>query len=170
MTPFEAFIGFRPLTEIANHLSHYPEFKSLIGDATVDVFTRASTTTDTAVGRKALKDLFGTLMKSDATAVSQAVEQLVQRIRNSQEQLKKGSIDELVVRLDSQFPGDVGVFCAMMLNYVELQQGEAIYLAANEPHAYISGGEYLNSQIDHPCLGFLRVFWPHLVDWFSSCS
>lgn len=47
---------------------------------------------------------------------------------------------ELILKLDSQFPGDIGIFCAFMLNYVHLNPGDAIYLGAGEPHAYISGG------------------------------
>ncbi len=48
---------------------------------------------------------------------------------------------ELVRRLNSQFPGDIGCFCVFFLNFVQLQPGEALYLAPNEPHAYIWGGE-----------------------------
>ena len=47
---------------------------------------------------------------------------------------------ELILRLDSQFPGDIGIFCPFMLNYVHLNPGDAIFLGAGEPHAYISGG------------------------------
>ena len=36
------------------------------------------------------------------------------------------------------YPGDVGLFAPYLLNYVELGVGEAIFLAANEPHAYLS--------------------------------
>lgn len=34
---------------------------------------------------------------------------------------------------------DVGVFAAYFLNVVALQPGQAMYLPANEPHAYVSG-------------------------------
>ncbi|KAF9241651.1 RmlC-like cupin domain-containing protein [Melanogaster broomeanus] len=34
---------------------------------------------------------------------------------------------------------NVGVFCAFMLNYVKLKPGQAIFLGAGEPHAYVSG-------------------------------
>jgi hypothetical protein len=34
------------------------------------------------------------------------------------------------------------VFCAFLLNYVSLQPGEAIFLGAGEPHAYVSGGTF----------------------------
>ncbi|TXS40740.1 mannose-6-phosphate isomerase, class I [Streptomyces sp. uw30] len=37
------------------------------------------------------------------------------------------------------FPGDPGVIAAMLLNHVRLQPGEALYLGAGIPHAYISG-------------------------------
>ncbi|MEG3627072.1 mannose-6-phosphate isomerase, class I [Streptomyces poriticola] len=37
------------------------------------------------------------------------------------------------------FPGDPGVLAAMLLNHVRLQPGEALYLGAGIPHAYLSG-------------------------------
>ena len=43
------------------------------------------------------------------------------------------------MRLHAQYEGDGGVFCVYLLNYMVLQPGEALFLAANEPHAYISG-------------------------------
>ena len=37
------------------------------------------------------------------------------------------------------FPGDPGVIAALLLNHVRLQPGEALYLGAGVPHAYLSG-------------------------------
>jgi mannose-6-phosphate isomerase len=37
------------------------------------------------------------------------------------------------------YPGDPGVIAAMLLNHVRLQPGEALYLGAGVPHAYLSG-------------------------------
>ena len=37
------------------------------------------------------------------------------------------------------FPGDPGVIAAMLLNHVVLQPGEALYLGAGVPHAYLEG-------------------------------
>ncbi|WP_329178537.1 mannose-6-phosphate isomerase, class I [Streptomyces sp. NBC_01477] len=37
------------------------------------------------------------------------------------------------------FPGDRGVIAAMLLNHVQLQPGEALYLGAGVPHAYLDG-------------------------------
>lgn len=49
---------------------------------------------------------------------------------------------DLLRRLHLDYPGDVGCFGIYMFNYVTLQPGEALYLAPNEPHAYIYGGLY----------------------------
>ena len=37
------------------------------------------------------------------------------------------------------YPGDLGVIAAMLLNHVRLQPGEALFLGAGIPHAYLSG-------------------------------
>ena len=48
---------------------------------------------------------------------------------------------ELFLRLHHQFPGDCGCFCIYFLNYMMLKPGEAMFLEANLPHAYLSGGK-----------------------------
>lgn len=47
--------------------------------------------------------------------------------------------EQLVLRLEKQYPADIGVIAAFFLNYVKLNPGEALVLGANEPHAYLSG-------------------------------
>lgn len=41
--------------------------------------------------------------------------------------------------LAHHYPGDPGVIAGMLLNHVRLQPGEALFLGAGIPHAYISG-------------------------------
>ena len=45
----------------------------------------------------------------------------------------------MVLRLEQQYPGDVGVLAAFLMNFVTLNPGEALCLGANELHAYVSG-------------------------------
>ena len=47
--------------------------------------------------------------------------------------------EQLVLSLEKQYPGDVGVLAAFFLNFVKLNPGEALYVSANEPHAYLPG-------------------------------
>jgi len=44
-----------------------------------------------------------------------------------------------VVRLSALYPGDIGVALALLLNLVELQPHQAIYLPAGNLHAYLEG-------------------------------
>ncbi|MGW2685757.1 mannose-6-phosphate isomerase, class I [Streptomyces sp. NPDC001414] len=41
--------------------------------------------------------------------------------------------------LAHHYPGDPGVIAAMLLNHVRLQPGEALFLGAGIPHAYLAG-------------------------------
>ncbi|MFJ6697477.1 mannose-6-phosphate isomerase, class I [Streptomyces sp. NPDC091272] len=41
--------------------------------------------------------------------------------------------------LAHHYPGDPGVLAAVLLNHVELQPGEALFLGAGVPHAYLDG-------------------------------
>ena len=56
-------------------------------------------------------------------------------------------IDEsdLIKRLMVQYPGDVGIFSVFFLQHILLQPGEAVFLPANEPHAYIFGGKSIRT-------------------------
>jgi mannose-6-phosphate isomerase len=44
-----------------------------------------------------------------------------------------------VTRLNDHYPGDVGVLAPLLLNLVELREGEVLYLGAGTPHAYLEG-------------------------------
>jgi mannose-6-phosphate isomerase len=46
---------------------------------------------------------------------------------------------EIAARLNSQHPGDPGVAVALLMNYVRLQPGQSLALAAGNVHAYLSG-------------------------------
>lgn len=45
----------------------------------------------------------------------------------------------MFLQLIERYPGDVGALAALMLNLVTLAPGEALFLAAGRPHAYLSG-------------------------------
>ena len=46
---------------------------------------------------------------------------------------------EVLTQLHASFPYDRGCLCLYFLNYMELKPGEAIFLEALTPHAYIEG-------------------------------
>ncbi|MCW7943358.1 mannose-6-phosphate isomerase [Streptomyces hygroscopicus] len=50
-----------------------------------------------------------------------------------------GGVYAPYAELAHHFPGDPGVIAAMLLNHVRLQPGEALFLGAGVPHAYLNG-------------------------------
>ncbi|KAI8053872.1 RmlC-like cupin domain-containing protein [Syncephalis plumigaleata] len=167
LTEFEALCGFRPVEDIAMNLQT-PELIRLIGESAVTRFVlaanaddevdddddeaeadlannlgqlslSASASTTSLAVKEALKELFGNLMRSDPAEVAEAVTTLCARLARSPAASEKGTLEELIIRLNTQFPGDIGCLCPLLLNVITLKPGEALYLGANEPHAYISG-------------------------------
>lgn len=131
LTEFEALCGFRQFADIVANLRAFPELTALLGDAGKEFELKQSSDT--------LKALFKALMVCSESVVKEHLEQLVFRLKPSSSSFRKGCTEELIVRLNAQYPGDVGCFCALLLNYVALKPDEALFLAANEPHAYLSG-------------------------------
>jgi len=142
LTDFSGFCGFRPPTQIAAFLDTVPEFSAVVGESVAESFkTKFSSSSSASEDDKkaGLKDLFSALMRAEDELVKAQVEKLVARVAQDGANLDKEE-RELVQTLDGDFPGDVGVFCTFVLNIVRLKPGEAVFLKANEPHAYLDGG------------------------------
>ncbi|KAF5365186.1 hypothetical protein D9758_005347 [Tetrapyrgos nigripes] len=141
LTPFRALCGFQPLPAIAENLKSTPELAALIPPAITQEFISLSSSPSPSSpeAKAALKNVFAALMTAEESNYKKQLDLLVKRYQSSGPSYPEGSVEELVLRLDSQFPGDIGIFCVFVLNYVALQPGEAIFLGAGEPHAYVSG-------------------------------
>ncbi|GAA6050684.1 hypothetical protein JCM3770_000891 [Rhodotorula araucariae] len=140
LTDFSGFCGFRPPAQIASFLDIVPEFAAVIGSSVADSFrSKFASGSPSEEDKKAgLKELFGALMRAEDEPVKEQVEKLVARVEKDGGGLDKEE-SELVKTLNGDFPGDVGVFCTFVLNIVRLKPGEAVFLEANEPHAYLDG-------------------------------
>lgn len=159
ITDFDGFCGFRPLAQISSFAKSIPEFRSVVGEDAADIFVStvsgkeaASDEATVSSNKSALKELFNALMTADESKVASLAEALVKRAEDSPAEFGGSEyggqeLAELIKRLNSQFPRDIGLFCAFFLNYVKMKPGEAMFLQANEPHAYLSGGKFVPSQI-----------------------
>ncbi|CCK71156.1 mannose-6-phosphate isomerase PMI40 KNAG_0G00980 [Huiozyma naganishii CBS 8797] len=146
VTDFEGFCGFKPLEEIAEELSRLPEFRKLVGEDVAERFVKGikanavEGSKDDVANRKLLQELFGKVMSASDEAVAEQGAALIERAKRSPADFTQCDLPELLVRLNDQFPGDVGLYCGgLLLNHCRLKAGEAIFLKAKDPHAYISG-------------------------------
>lgn len=146
LTSFEALCGFRPLNEIAEHMEKYSELQAVIGADISEEFLSmvkssgdSTAEQDVVYNKSILKKTFAALMESPQETVEHNLAELISRLDESK---ADDTISKLLIRLDQQYPGgDVGVFSSLLLNYVSMEPGQAIFLGANEPHAYLSGGK-----------------------------
>jgi len=145
LTPFEGLCGFRPLENIKKNIENNPEIIDAIGRDIVDEFFEITKNTennnilDIERNKNVLKKLYRSLMEQDHALIKTQLDKLINRITEKDPNPTKGTLNEVLIRIEKQYPGDVGIFSIFLLNYVSLKPGEGLYLAANEPHAYISG-------------------------------
>ncbi|KAL2016662.1 hypothetical protein VTK56DRAFT_3206 [Thermocarpiscus australiensis] len=154
ITPFEGLCGFRPLEEIAHFLETIPALRGLVGVANAKDFVEAVKTTKdddskeaAERNKKALQKVFGALMSSSEEDMTAATKVLIESAANAAADFAGGGVSatpgsvlaELVTRLHGQFGPDYGLFVLFFLNYVTLQPGEALFLRADDIHAYLSG-------------------------------
>lgn len=102
--------------------------------------------------------------------------------------LEKHKLLQTFLTVNCDFPNDVGVLSLFFLNLIQLQPGQAIFLGANEIHAYLSGDcvecmacsdnviragltpKYKDVQQLISCLNYAglppskKIFQPHIID------
>jgi mannose-6-phosphate isomerase len=133
ITPFDGLCGFRPLAE---------EFQLAVKEKET-----SEKKEDEEANKKALQKVFGSLMNSKKEDIEKASKELIAEAEKEGAEFAGGGgssnegqeLADLVVRLDKQFPGDIGLFVLFFLNYVKLEVGEAMFLKADDIHAYLSG-------------------------------
>ena len=179
ITPFDGLCGFRPLKEIAHFLSTVPTLRKLVGESEAKQFeSEVEDQRDERTNKKALEVAFSALMKNEKSTISAKARELVTSAEEEGENFAGGGgpsnggkeLADLVVRCNSQFEGDIGLFVLFFLNYVKLEVGEAMFLKADDIHAYLSGGKsiavhsktcLINSQIS------LNAWHPQTT-WFAQ--
>lgn len=122
---------FRDISEIVGHLETVPELRAVVGD---EAATALAATRDEA----SLRTFFKRFVYADMATVAAQLTALRARLQ-TQPTTALSAVDALVLRLHDEYAADIGCFCPYLLNFLTLAPGEAMFLGANEPHAYLSG-------------------------------
>ncbi|WP_210081621.1 mannose-6-phosphate isomerase [Pantoea endophytica] len=122
LTPFQAMNGFRELHEIVSLLEPvagaHPQIAHFLEN------------TDEAN----LAKLFATLLSLQDEAKSRAIGVLKSAIN-----AREGEPWQTIKSIAIDYPDDSGLFSPLLLNVITLQPGEAMFLFAETPHAYLKG-------------------------------
>jgi mannose-6-phosphate isomerase len=127
LTRFEALCGFRPVSEIVS------VFNSVRNDDSRSL-ARALEAQSSGAG---VHDMLESLYTLPSLRQRRLVESVVVAAR--QTSFANSALSQLVLRLHSLFPGDIGIAVALMLRHVVLEAGQAMFLAAGTLHAYVEG-------------------------------
>ncbi|MHC0433161.1 mannose-6-phosphate isomerase, class I [Streptomyces sp. O3] len=123
LTPFEGFCGFRPPADAAR----------LLEGLDVDSLKPYVDLLHAHPEDAALREMLTAVLSADHDDMAATVTEAAAAAG------RIGGAYAPFAALAHHFPGDPGVIAAMLLNPVRLQPGEALYLGAGVPHAYLSG-------------------------------
>lgn len=125
ITPFMAMNGFRPCQEIVNHFLRLssPELMPALAEFQHNL------------NNDGLKHFFVSLMQLSLQEKNNVLCQL-------DESLHAGGfvhLQEFLIRLQKDYPGDIGILAPLLLHCITLEPGEAMFLRAGTLHAYVYG-------------------------------
>ncbi|MFG2601244.1 mannose-6-phosphate isomerase, class I [Streptomyces sp. NPDC048462] len=123
LTPFDGLCGFRRPIEAA-------EAMEALG---VDSLKPYADLLRAHPEEAALREVLTAILTADPAQMTETVTAAAAAAE------RLGGAYAPYARIAHHFPGDAGVIAAMLLNYVQLQPGEALFLGAGVPHAYLDG-------------------------------
>lgn len=125
LTPYQAMNGFRAIPAILALFDR-------MGLPALAELTEALRQSQDEAG---LQHFFHQLLVLEGTRKEEALAGLLAYAAAHQDE----ETFALITSLAAQYPGDVGLFSPLLLNVVTLQPGQAMYLDACTPHAYVRG-------------------------------
>jgi len=126
LTPFWALNGFRQIEETL----------SLIEEARIPGLAEIVSSLRSHPNRDGLKKFFKDLMTTDSGKQRKIVEQAV---NSAEKRTHEESVWTWMIKLNAEYPGDMGVLSPIFLNLVRLEPQQAMYLPAGELHGYLEG-------------------------------
>lgn len=125
LTEYQAMNGFRPFDEIIAEfrLCDIPEINGYL-----EQFERNP-------NQDGLCQFFVEILSMEEARKINAVDHLLSYAAMNQAR----PVCELILDLAAQYANDVGLFAPLLLNVITLKPGEAMFLSARTPHAYIKG-------------------------------
>jgi mannose-6-phosphate isomerase len=130
LEPFDGLCGFRPAPGTADLLE-------ALGVGPLKPYTDILRAQPES---QALREVLTAVLTADPAATADTVDQAARAAeRLAAADGPHAAACAAYASIARAYPGDPGVIAAMLLNHVRLEPGEALYLGAGVPHAYLSG-------------------------------
>lgn len=132
----KALIGFRPLPKILSQLQSYSEICNFLGSEHINTFSKQMNTQP----KEALRNIYKLLMSKALNEKDRLMETLNQLENKIQLKEDLSEHELLFLQLKKQYQNtDAGLLSIFFLNLVHLKKGQAVFLKAGIPHAYLNG-------------------------------
>ena len=129
LTFYKAMNGFRPIEEI---ISLFEQAQVV----TLSAELEALKATPNEIG---LQTFFTCVMNLNGERKESALAELKHGIERRVKTALAREAFDLIASFRKEYADDIGLFSPLMLNIVELAPGEAMFLHAETPHAYVKG-------------------------------
>lgn len=129
ITVYKAMNGFRPIADII----------TLFEEVSIEALSDDVAALKQAPDSQGLKAFFTNVLTFAGDKKDAALEQLSCHYDRTDLSTNVLQALEYSQNFANQYPGDNGVLAPLLLNIVELQPGEAMFLHAETPHAYVQG-------------------------------
>ncbi|GAA5922648.1 hypothetical protein JCM1841_006766 [Sporobolomyces salmonicolor] len=162
LSPFTAFVGFRPPEQLASLVKAVPEFQQLFQESTLSSFySTASSSPSDESAKSALRSLFREAIHLDGASVKPLIKKLSARLDTEGAEKVFGAANQFtpggeanasgeseaeamarVWRISTKTYGedDVGVLVSTcMMNLLRMRKGEGAWILADDLHAYVEG-------------------------------
>ena len=126
LTAFWAVNGFRKIDDIVSLL------KEIDPSELLEEIKELEDNLDS----NGLKSFFSTIITMEKQRKHHAVEEA---IGYAEKHVDENPVFEWMLRLNAEYPGDIGVLSPVLLNMVELVPGQAMFLHAGQLHGYLEG-------------------------------
>ncbi len=164
LTFYKAMNGFRPIEQII----------ALFKEAAITSLTTELAELEAAPNSAGLEQFFRAIMSLKNERKQAALSELY----TAYERPAKTAIVREALQYSADFkqhyPDDIGLFAPLMLNTIELAPGEAMFLYAETPHAYVQGtGLEIMASSDNVLRAGLTPKYidvPELIDNTKFCS
>ncbi|MBT3312507.1 MAG: mannose-6-phosphate isomerase, class I [Desulfobacterales bacterium] len=130
LTSFWALNGFRMIPEILSYMDIItpPSFNGVL-----DILRKEPNSSG-------LKIFFNSLMTMEKDKQKQIITGTVENVlKLSKKDPVYNPVYKWIVKLNNEYPGDIGVFAPVLLNLICLEPGQAMFLPSGELHAYLEG-------------------------------
>ncbi len=164
LTFYKAMNGFRPIEQII----------ALFREANIVSLDSELSELEANPNSEGLRCFFSSIMSLEEERKQLALNELYMAYERPAKTIMCREALQYSAEFKQHYPDDIGLFAPLMLNTIELAPGEAMFLHAETPHAYVKGtGLEIMANSDNVLRAGLTPKYidvPELIDNTKFCS